>query len=388
MLAPRSALIESSSSSPGPMSAVKQDDEDGDLEMRLRDDDDTYDDIPIDRPRLSLPIDREDGDGDESDILEPPHSSRLWEDPQNFTTQSIELGRRVASEPTGRSSPRAIMISDALSDPDGMGTPEVMIDSGFFPPRDIVGAASEEMQATSEARDEEVMARVMDSTVAGQGQESEFGHDGAEGGNASETTVMITTQMRDSPSRMPGLSAKVEDDEPMEMGFDGSDGGGAFDYDDERDEDDAPAPSQLSHDMEDSYQVGPDADAAAISSTRPQQKTAAATGKKHKQVNLSRHGIRYPSLPAAVIKRLATIFAKQGGVTNAKPSPEVLAQVTRASEMFFQQIGDDLGAYAEHAGRKTIDESDVVTLMKRYVCPRTFFFLFLSSNHFKSWFPS
>jgi histone H3/H4 len=32
-------------------------------------------------------------------------------------------------------------------------------------------------------------------------------------------------------------------------------------------------------------------------------------------------------------------------------------------------VSDDLGAYAKHAGRKTIEESDVVTLMKRYVFP-------------------
>ena len=368
MLAPRSVPIKSSSSPPGPTSAVKQDGEDGDLEMRLRDDDDTYDDIPIDRPHLSLPIDREDGDGDESDILEPPHSSRLWEDPQNFTTQSIELGRRAVSEQLRRSSLGTIAMSDALGDPDGMGTPEVMIDSGFFPPRDIVGAASAQMPPTSEPRyDADGMAGVTGNTMVGQEQEGDLGHGRVEGGNANETTVMLTAQMRDSPSRMPGLPSEGEDDEPMEMGFDGSDGGGGFDYDDDRDEGDAPIPSPLGHGMEDLYQADPDANAVAITSNRPQQKTEAATGKKHKQINLSRHGIRYPSLPAAVIKRLVTIFAKQGGVANAKPSPEVLAQVTRASDMFFQQMGDDLGAYAEHAGRKTIDESDVITLMKRYV---------------------
>jgi len=38
-----------------------------------------------------------------------------------------------------------------------------------------------------------------------------------------------------------------------------------------------------------------------------------------------------------------------------------------ASDWFFEQVSDDLGAYSKHAGRKTIDESDVVTLMARYV---------------------
>jgi hypothetical protein len=39
----------------------------------------------------------------------------------------------------------------------------------------------------------------------------------------------------------------------------------------------------------------------------------------------------------------------------------------QASDWFFEQLGEDLQAYAKHAGRKTIDESDVLTLMKRQV---------------------
>jgi histone H3/H4 len=34
---------------------------------------------------------------------------------------------------------------------------------------------------------------------------------------------------------------------------------------------------------------------------------------------------------------------------------------------FFEQIGIDLAAYAQHGGRKMIEESDVIALMKRYV---------------------
>lgn len=83
-----------------------------------------------------------------------------------------------------------------------------------------------------------------------------------------------------------------------------------------------------------------------------------------KVVRISRHGIQYPSFPAGVVKKLATTFSRTGG-NNAKISKETLAAVVQASEWFFEQVSDDLGAYAEHAGRKTIDESDVTTLMRR-----------------------
>ncbi|KXJ93707.1 centromere kinetochore component CENP-T-domain-containing protein [Microdochium bolleyi] len=86
-------------------------------------------------------------------------------------------------------------------------------------------------------------------------------------------------------------------------------------------------------------------------------------GKKTKKI--SRHGIEYPSLPQGVVKRLATTFAKNAGIPKAKISGDTLAAIMQASDWFFEQLGDDLAAYAKHAGRKTIDESDMLTLMRR-----------------------
>lgn len=86
-----------------------------------------------------------------------------------------------------------------------------------------------------------------------------------------------------------------------------------------------------------------------------------------KKVKVSKHGIQYPSLPAGVVKKLATTFARMGGNSKAKINKETLDAIMQASDWFFEQASDDLGAYAQHAGRKTIDESDVVTLMARYV---------------------
>ncbi|KUL83920.1 hypothetical protein ZTR_06872 [Talaromyces verruculosus] len=84
-----------------------------------------------------------------------------------------------------------------------------------------------------------------------------------------------------------------------------------------------------------------------------------------KQKKLSRHGIPVPLLPTGVVKRLATRFARTGAGSKAKINKETLAAIEQASEWFFEQASEDLAAYSRHAGRKTIDESDVVALMRR-----------------------
>jgi histone H3/H4 len=87
--------------------------------------------------------------------------------------------------------------------------------------------------------------------------------------------------------------------------------------------------------------------------------------RRNKKVKVSKHGIQYPSLPASVVKKLATTYARTSGNSKAKINKETLDAVMQASDWFFEQVSEDLGAYARHAGRKTIDESDVATLMKR-----------------------
>ncbi|EHK97441.1 hypothetical protein M7I_6859 [Glarea lozoyensis 74030] len=90
-----------------------------------------------------------------------------------------------------------------------------------------------------------------------------------------------------------------------------------------------------------------------------------ATTRKHKQAKVSVHGIEYPSLPAGVVKKLATTFARTAGNNKTKLNKETLDAIIQASDWFFEQVSDDLGAYAEHGRRKTIDETDVITLMAR-----------------------
>lgn len=80
---------------------------------------------------------------------------------------------------------------------------------------------------------------------------------------------------------------------------------------------------------------------------------------------ISRHGKRFPSIPTSTMKKLASKFARSAGQTRSKLNKDCLNAIDQATDWFFEQLGDDLGSYAEHAGRKTIDETDVVALMRR-----------------------
>ncbi|KAL4922191.1 centromere kinetochore component CENP-T-domain-containing protein [Aspergillus aurantiobrunneus] len=84
-----------------------------------------------------------------------------------------------------------------------------------------------------------------------------------------------------------------------------------------------------------------------------------------KQKKLSRHGIPVPNMPAGVVRKLATRFARSRAGPKAKISKTTLAAIEQASSWYFEQTSEDLAAYSKHAGRKTIDEADVTALMRR-----------------------
>ena len=174
-------------------------------------------------------------------------------------------------------------------------------------------------------------------------------------GDDSETTFVFTLPQRDiqeddQVDRGPGSPGEDEDVE---------------DYDsDEVDEIDVEAAEgeQGSH-KESAIDISmQDATVLDIGATGLEK---SKTNRK-KKFKISKHGIQYPSLPAGVVKKLANTFARTGGNSKAKISKDTLEAIMQASDWFFEQVSDDLGAYAMHGGRKTIDESDVVTLMARY----------------------
>lgn len=101
--------------------------------------------------------------------------------------------------------------------------------------------------------------------------------------------------------------------------------------------------------------AAPDSPATA---SKPKRKAAA------KELKISKHGLPYPSLPSSVVKRIATTFTRSY-TASSKLSKETLLAMEQASDWFFEQVSEDVAVYSNHAGRRTIEESDVVTLMGR-----------------------
>lgn len=358
-LAPKSNVITtSSSSSPDDPSNKSTRKRGGRSQSRSRrggpvtipEDPDDSDEFPIDRPRLSLPIDDDVSDDD----LRPPRTSGLEDLDDNFTMQSIELARRQTLDNQSRYS---IRMSDygPMNDPpsdDGVG-----IDSAFFPRANWDDGTGDDSGMAGLGDDDATFDRI-DHDEAGRretlGRES-FGAIDVNFDEADQSTVMLQPQIESSPRREGFSSPQNEpfgmEDSPlpeaMEVDDDGNDNG----------------PLDLGVQGDDDVDFG-DSDletaaAAAIVQTAKssRSKLLRKPGKK-----TSQHGIEYPSLPPGVVKRVAQRFAGK-----SKISPDTLAALVQASDWFFEQLGDDLSAYAKHAGRKTIEESDMLTLMRRYV---------------------
>jgi histone H3/H4 len=309
------------------------------------------------RPRLSMPLDE---DEDDSLLLPPMRSADFVED-DNLTQRSVELPRRAVVGQLGgrlsRGSFGSIRTSDRIGDINELGLDALAAegnDSTFIQQGDF-----EDFEATNVEEDvtgnlqrpyiEDGAGRI--SLASGRTSDirpQEIPED------ETETTFLLPLPQRDSlPSRtsVEGINESDEDEN---------------EYDDTRDQ------FADADDPEDSEVDQVDAEEEDVTMGDPtivqSEKISGSRKKVHKikkRIKISRYGIQYPSLPVGVVKRLATTFLKTSGNGNAKLSKDTVEAIMQASDWFFEQVSDDLGTYAQHASRKTIDETDVVTLMKR-----------------------
>ncbi|KFA49641.1 hypothetical protein S40293_01459 [Stachybotrys chartarum IBT 40293] len=296
--------------------------------------DDEDDDFPIDRPRLSLPLDEDDDDSD----LQPPRSSGLED--ENYTAQSIELPRRAISEQPPRLS-RGSFGSVRMSDyfEGNMQSDEIGQQSDFFP------GLLEDLQARAndlgfEQTDDATRRMTM-------GRESDFGL-AVPAGLDDQTTFLMSEpgleMDQSSPLAEQSITEAVASAEAQE-----------------RTGEVVPGDDEVDLSLEDDV-VDDQFDVTEATATVPASKRGPKT---KKQKRLSRLGIEYPPLPPSFVKRVAQTSLQTSGLSNSRISPDTLTALTQASEWFFEQLGDDLGAYASHAKRKTIEEGDVHTLMLR-----------------------
>lgn len=360
-LAPTSNVI-ASSSSPDKVSADGNDDGNGNGEAsgsgsgRSRRGDDDDDELPIDRPRLSLPLDE-----GSSDDLQPPQSSIL--DDGNLTVQSIELPRRAISE-------GPFSLRGSVSYYPGIS------DDAFWddPYREHTASDSfgNTIRISPRGPGDPEIADLRRPIEAHHGSDFSFDMpEGLDDDNDQTTFYMRSPVIDDIHSILKAPNPVADDISLMHAksreGVDDMMASTEDQFDHFPDIGDFGSVSSLGDaEMEAITQIDfetlgrepekPDDDVMGYPHGRP---------KKKKRARISRHNIEYPQLPAVFVRQVAHTAMQTTGFINQRISADTLEALTQASDWYFEQLGDDLAAYANHANRRTIEERDVITLMNR-----------------------
>ncbi|KAI9716087.1 MAG: hypothetical protein M1812_005514 [Candelaria pacifica] len=287
-------------------------------------------DPELPRPRLSMRIDEEEDDEDEGFYMAPPRLSIPLEEDDDNTQRSIELPRRAVSErPYGKPSRvsfESLRSSDRFADLNELGLDAYSDDRGD----DSFNRPDFGLEDVDISLEEQTALAVEDSRLA-------------------SPTIDQPRRGRQSDIRPPDMSEEedmttFQFNVPLES---------------------YPGPSQpqvdLAFDSDEESRV-PRAVTGSTTHSKDQKFNHLRMGRVMK---ISKHGIQYPSLPAGVIKQTASRFTRTSGSGKSKINRDILGALVNATEWFFEQVGDDLGTYAQHAGRKTVDETDMITLMKR-----------------------
>ncbi|KAF2820043.1 hypothetical protein CC86DRAFT_361640 [Ophiobolus disseminans] len=332
-------------------------------------------------PRLSMAL----GDmyDDDSYHEHPPRQSLLPELPDDVdggTVQSLEFGRRAFSE-----DPRFMFpgrMSERFGDLSELGAveEEYEVDGTFINRRD--GHLD---QTIGELDEDDTTTQIGALTGRRDGRQSDvdLGVFGDADDDTEEPTFrfMIPERIRASVREEP---LEEQGDEGLEDGLpqlDEEDEGINVPNDNEQDEVTAvllgedPAEPLDIQGWESDHELDDDNDLAAYreeesamdrSLQSPERPAAAKqrTARKVKELRISQRGLEYPSFPDAPVKKLALSFMKSQG-SKAQLNKDTLAALVKVTDDFFEQIGIDLAAYAQHGGRKMIEESDVIALMKR-----------------------
>ncbi|KAF2877102.1 centromere kinetochore component CENP-T-domain-containing protein [Massariosphaeria phaeospora] len=337
-------------------------------------------------PRLSMPL--EDMYDDDSIHEAPPRQSllpHLPDDVDNGTIQSLEFGRRAISEDPRMFGTR---VSERFADLTelGMDGEEYEIDGTFINRRQTL----DPQHAFQEGTDDDTTTDIRALTGRRDGRPSDvdLGVFGDLDDEVDEPTFRFTIPQR--------IQAAAPEDQDEEEGLDAS----AYDerqngvyndeplIDEQADDNEAGEAAataegedatgvfeaigwESEHDVEDdaeleAYREETSAIDRSLQTQSPERPTDAtkAPRRQRRELMVSAHGLEYPSFPAAVVKRLATGFAKSQG-SNGKLSKDTVAVLAQTSDWFFEQVSEDLAAYARHGGRKMIEESDVIAIMKR-----------------------
>jgi histone H3/H4 len=127
-----------------------------------------------------------------------------------------------------------------------------------------------------------------------------------------------------------------------------------------------PASAVSSASSEQYFTAGPESTDETTRQMTTIEAAALSRTPRRKKLKLTRNGNTVPVLPSSLVKRVATEGMTRMGKKKPIISRESLTALEQATEWFFEQVGEDLEAYSNHAKRrKRIDDTDVLTLMKR-----------------------
>ncbi|KAF2103957.1 hypothetical protein NA57DRAFT_50812 [Rhizodiscina lignyota] len=335
-------------------------------------------------PRLSLPLGAL--EDDDSFHAAPPRLSEVdLEDKENYTTHSVEAGRdRGLLHRDSFGSVRASeLFSEKLGDLSQLGNDgDDSGDHGHYESEEedledvedgISGLIDEVTRRTLADGENTQEFRALIDASRRQSRPSDLGI-ASSPGMVEEETFQFRFQDKPRNSLAPTIFVDDEPEEAQAQSDEGEDDNVPFAFDEGHSDgvDDAevdgmideatayletaPTPRPLREDSLAHELLPP-----------PLAEPSKLKQRQRRELKVSKHGIQYPSLPLPVIKKLATTFARTNGACGAKSglSKDTLLEIEKATDWFFEQLGEDLGAYAQHAGRKQIQETDVVAVMKR-----------------------
>jgi histone H3/H4 len=328
---------------------------------------------------------------DDDSYEHPPRQSLLPDLPEDVdggTVKSLEFGRRAISE-----DPRMMFpgrLSERFADLSELG----MVEEEYEDGEDLVARRNRLLnQGIDEALDEDdTTTQIRALTGRRDGRPSDVDLDvfGEVDNDTEEPTFRFMIPER---IRAPLREDQREEQEDIDPGQD--EGPPLINDDDE--EQDGPAEEEqdevtaaitgdptetinvqewesdhgLNDDMDlTAYREEESAMDRSLQTHSPERPAAAKQRgvRKAKELRISQRGLEYPSFPIAPVKKLALGFMKSQG-SKAQLNKETLAALVKVTDDFFEQLGIDLAAYAQHGGRKMIEESDVIALMKRYAAP-------------------
>ncbi|KAF3035421.1 hypothetical protein E8E12_003070 [Didymella heteroderae] len=343
---------------------------------------DVVDSPDVAAPRLSMPL--EDMYDDDSFHERPPRPSILPELPDDVdgaTVQSLEFGRRALSE-----DPRyARRISDRFAEFSELGAvgEEFEID-GTFINRRRTGAFDPLLEQTIVEEDEDTV-EALTGRRDGPSSDADLGVFGQGDDETEEPTFRFHIPERIRAPVGEETEERVELDETVALPDVAEDEGLDVEGEEESALDEAEETVALDLDEstnafgmtgwesdpggEDDLELAAyrEEESALDRSLQAPEVSASVQkrmGSRRKELKLSRVGLDYPSFPAAPVKKLALSFMKSQG-SKAQLNKDALAALVQTTDDFFEQIGIDLAAYAQHAGRRMIEESDVLALMRR-----------------------